>query len=136
MISWSGWWSQVDAPHNGLEHRLKVCHCVDDGVDDDDDDDDDEGEVDNDDDYDVDNGDDDDDNDRDGSQPFFRNCRWNLDYEVSHDRPILWLFSILRCDGPFLSDSSGLPKNMVQQICLNPKIIINAQANHFLILII
>ena len=28
-----------------------------------------------------------------------RNCRWNLDYEVSHDRPILWLFSILRCDG-------------------------------------
>ena len=30
---------------------------------------------------------------------FLRNCRWNLDYEVSHDRPILWLFSILRCDG-------------------------------------
>ena len=29
----------------------------------------------------------------------FRNCRWNLDYEVSHDRPILWLYSILRCDG-------------------------------------
>jgi len=28
-----------------------------------------------------------------------RNCRWNLDYEVSHERPILWLFSILRCDG-------------------------------------
>ena len=39
MISWSGWWSQVDDAHDGLEHRLKVSHdhCVDDAGDDGDD---------------------------------------------------------------------------------------------------
>jgi len=26
-------------------------------------------------------------------------CRYNMDYEVTSDRPILWLYSILRCDG-------------------------------------
>ena len=55
MISWSGWWSQVDDAHDGLEHRLKVGHdhCVDDagddgdgdGNDDDDDGNEDDGDV-------------------------------------------------------------------------------------------
>ena len=50
MISWSGWWSQVDDAHDGLEHRLKVDddHSVDDAGDgngDDDDGNEDDGDV-------------------------------------------------------------------------------------------